>query len=89
MDIRLILQDDAGKHFTLPVKDVYTVRWETQEANPSLVCLGGGDRVILELPAETVRTIYRDDGTKAAKPAAKPKAPKAAGDPDAPPAEAS
>ena len=56
------------------MKEVHAIRWETEEANPSLICLGEEDRTILELPADAVRTIYRDD--EKAKPAT-PRVPKA------------
>ncbi len=74
MNIRIILQDESGKRFTLPVKDVHAIRWETEEEHSSLICLGAEDRSILELPAGTVRTIYRDD--EKAKPTT-PRVPKA------------
>lgn len=75
MDVRLILQDDKGKHFTLPMKGVRTIEWETEDSaggRPTLVCRDRELKTILELPADTVRTVYRDDAP------AKPKAEKGA-----------
>jgi hypothetical protein len=95
MNIRLILQDDAGKRFTLPVKDVGSIDWTLDgEDSGSLICTGPHEsgvapHTLIELPASSVRTIYRDD--EKAKPTsprvpkarrAAPQAPQAAQDPE-------
>lgn len=75
MDVRLILQDDKGKHFTLPVKGIRTIEWETEDSDSgpaTLTCLNADGKQIIELPAAAIRTVYRDDSPE------KPKAGKGA-----------
>ena len=80
MNIRLILED-GGKRFTLPVKGVDLIVWRMEGDSTSFVCQRSHDsnpavapQTLVELPAESVRTIYRDD--EKAKPAT-PRVPRA------------
>ena len=89
MNIRLIMEGEGGKRFTLPVKGVDSIVWQMEGDSPTFVCRGPATDpavstpTLVELPAASVRTIYRDD--EKAK-AATPRVPKAgrAAPPDPP-----
>lgn len=91
MNIRLILQDDSGKRFTLPVTGVDSILWQMEGDSPTFQCRGPNPgpsmsaATLVEVPAAIVRTIYRDEGKAPAKPRA---APRRGADPE-PPAESS